>query len=47
MARMTIRSSTAWSEKRHFTIVLMIAVASLAIQWFSLALAAQRGARAF
>src|SRR5215469_15761891 len=47
LARIGIRSSTAWSERRHFAIVLTISVASLVIQWFSLVWAAQRAGRAF
>jgi hypothetical protein len=47
LARLGIPGSTAWSEKRHFVTVLIVAAVSFAGQWFCLVLAAQRGARAF
>ena len=47
-ARLSVRSSASWSDKRHFTVALLVALACLIMQWTGLVLASQRGdGRAF
>lgn len=48
LARLSVRSSVSWSDRRHFTLALLVALACLIVQWTSLVVASQRSAgRAF
>ena len=48
LSRLTVRSSVAWSDRRHFRVALIVSLTLLGIQSLSLALAFYpTGARAF
>lgn len=42
LARLSVRSSVSWSDPRHFTLALLVALVCFIVQWISLALASQR-----
>jgi hypothetical protein len=48
LARLNVRSSVSWSDRRHFTVAVLVALVCFIIQWTSLVLASQQGyGRAF